>query len=319
MEIVILEGSAVNPGDLSWDALRAFGTLTVYDNTPQSEMASRIKNVDAVLLNKLNFTAELMDEAPRLRYIGELATGYNNIDVAAAHARGITVCNIPAYSTASVVQHTFALLFELCVHAGEHSRGVMEGKWSRADCFCYWDYPLTELAGKTLGVVGFGQIGQNVARAALPFGMKVLACAAHPRKESGIEGVEMADFETVLKTADVLTLHCPLTAENRELINRDTLARMKPGAFLINTARGGLVCERDVASALRSGRLGGFAADVLAQEPPRDGSPLFSAPNCVITPHIAWAPIESRRRLIDIAVENLRAYTNGAPQNEVKK
>jgi len=319
MEIVILEGSAVNPGDLSWDALRAFGTLTVYDNTPQSEMAARIKNVDAVLLNKLNFTAELMDAAPRLRYIGELATGYNNIDVAAAHARGITVCNIPAYSTASVVQHTFALLFELCVHAGEHSRGVMEGKWSRADCFCYWDYPLTELAGKTLGVVGFGQIGQNVARAALPFGMKVLACAAHPRKESGIEGVEMADFETVLKTADVITLHCPLTAENRELINRDTLARMKPGAFLINTARGGLVCERDVAGALSSGRLAGFAADVLAQEPPRDGSPLFSAPNCVITPHIAWAPIESRRRLIDIAVENLRAYTNGAPQNEVRK
>ena len=319
MEIVILEGSAVNPGDLSWDALRAFGTLTVYDNTPQSEMAARIKNADAVLLNKLNFTAELMDAAPRLRYIGELATGYNNIDVAAAHARGITVCNIPAYSTASVVQHTFALLFELCVHAGEHSRGVMEGKWSRADCFCYWDYPLTELAGKTLGVVGFGQIGQNVARAALPFGMKVLACAAHPRKESGIEGVEMADFETVLKTADVLTLHCPLTAENRELINRDTLARMKSGAFLINTARGGLVCERDAADALKSGRLAGFAADVLAQEPPKDGSPLFSAPNCVITPHIAWAPIESRRRLIDIAVENLRAYTNGAPQNEVKK
>ena len=318
MEIVILEGQAVNPGDLSWDALRQFGNLTVFENTAQSEMAARIKNAEAVLINKLSFTAELMDGCRKLRYIGELATGYNNIDLAAARERGITVCNIPAYSTPSVVQHTFALLFELCAHAGEHSRGVLAGKWSRSDCFCYWDYPLTELAGKTLGVVGFGRIGQGVARAAVPFGMRVLACAAHPRTSSGIEGVEMSDFGTILESADVLTLHCPLTAENRELIDRDTLARMKSGAFLINTARGGLICERDVAEALQSGRLAGFAADVLSQEPPKDGSPLFSAPNCIVTPHIAWAPIESRSRLIAVAAENLRAYTSGTPQNEVE-
>ena len=319
MEIVILEGRAVNPGDLSWDALSAFGHVTVYDNTAQCEMAARIGDAEAVLVNKLSFTSELMDGCKNLRYIGELATGYNNIDVRAARERGIVVCNIPAYSTPSVVQHTFALLLELCVRTGEHSRGVMEGKWSKSDCFCYWDYPLTELSGKTLGVVGFGRIGQGVARAAVPFGMEVLACAAHPRERSGIDGVAMADFEAVLQSADVLSLHCPLTAENRELMNAETLSRMRPGAFLINTARGGLVCERDVADALKSGRLGGFAADVLAQEPPKDGSPLFSAPNCIITPHIAWAPKESRLRLISIAAENLRAFQSGNPQNEVAK
>ncbi|MGI5977941.1 MAG: D-2-hydroxyacid dehydrogenase [Oscillospiraceae bacterium] len=319
MEIVILEGRAVNPGDLSWEPLSAFGHIRVYENTEQCEMAARIKNADAVLINKLSFTAQMMDACEKLRYIGELATGYNNIDVQVAHERGITVCNIPDYSTPSVVQHTFALLLELCAHAGEHSRGVLEGKWSRSDCFCYWDYPLTELAGKTLGVVGFGRIGQGVARAAVPFGMKVLACAAHPRPSSGIVGVEMTDFETLLQNADVLSLHCPLTAENRELICAETLSRMKPGALLINTARGGLVNEGDVAQTLRSGRLSGFAADVLSEEPPKNASPLFSAPNCVITPHIAWAPIESRRRLIEIAAENLRAFINGTPQNVVEK
>ena len=317
MKIVILEGRAVNPGDLSWDALSAFGDVTVYDNTAPDEMAARIQNAEAVLLNKLPFTSGLMDGCRSLRYIGELATGYNNIDLCAARERGIVVCNIPAYSTPAVVQHTFALLLELCAHTGEHSRGVMAGRWSRAESFCYWEYPLTELSGKTLGVVGFGQIGRGVARAAVPFGMHVLACAAHPREHSGIDGVDMTDFETLVREADVLSLHCPLTADNQNLINAATLSRMKPGAFLLNTARGGLVCEQDVADALKSGRLGGFAADVLAQEPPRDGSPLFSAPNCILTPHIAWAPKESRQRLIDIAVENLRAFQNGNPQNEV--
>lgn len=317
MEIVILEGHAVNPGDLSWDALSQFGHVTVYDNTAQDEMAARIKNADAVLVNKLRFSAALMDGCETLKYIGELATGYNNIDLEAAKARGIVVTNIPAYSTPSVVQHTFALLFELCAHVGEHSRGVMEGKWSRASCFCYWDYPLTELAGKTLGVVGFGKIGQGVAGAAVPFGMKVMACAAHPREDSGIDGVSMADFNEILQKADVISLHCPLTPENAELINVGTLEKMKPGTLLINAARGGLVNEWDVAEALKTGKLGGFAADVLSKEPPVDGSPLFDAPNCVITPHIAWAPLESRKRLIDIAVENIRAYQEGHPQNRV--
>ena len=317
MEIVILEGRAVNPGDLSWDALSQFGHVTVYDNTAQDEMAARTKDADAVLINKLAFPASLMDGCRNLKYIGELATGYNNIDVKAANARGIVVTNIPAYSTPSVVQHTFALLLELCVHVGEHSRSVMAGKWSKSDCFCYWDYPLTELTGKTLGVVGFGQIGRAVARSAVPFGMKVLACAAHPRECSGIDGVQMAGFDEILERADVISLHCPLTAENTGLIDAAAIARMKPGAILLNTARGGLINERDVAEALKTGYLGGFAADVLTKEPPVDGSPLFSAPNCVITPHIAWAPFESRKRLIDIAVENLHAFQTGKSQNRV--
>lgn len=317
MKIVILEGSAVNPGDLSWESLEELGEVTVYDRTPPELAAARIGDAELALVNKTAFTAELMDACPRLRYIGELATGYNNIDLAAASARGITVCNIPAYSTPSVVQHTFALLLELCMRTGQHSDGVMAGKWSRSPNFSYWEAPLIELSGKTLGLIGFGQIGQAVAKTAVCFGMRVLACAARPRTESGIDGVEMATFDEVLENADVISLHCPLTAENRELIRKETIARMRDGAIIINTARGGLVNEQDVAEALLSGKLGGFAADVLTQEPPVDGSLLFGCPNCVITPHIAWVPVESRKRLIAIAAENVRAFLDGHPHNTV--
>jgi len=317
MKIVVLEGHAVNPGDISWDKLTMLGDVTIYDHTPYELVAERICEADIVLLNKIEFTAALMDGCKNLKYIGELATGYNNIDIQAASERGITVCNIPSYSTPSVVQHTFALLLELCMHTGLHSAGVMAGKWNTSRDFCYWDAPLMELSGKTMGIIGFGQIGQSVARTAVCFGMNVIACVAHPRDESGIEGVRMSTLDEVLCKSDVISLHCPLTPENRDLICAETISKMRDGAIIINTARGGLVNEQDVTDALNSGKLSGFAADVLVQEPPVNSSPLFGAPNCVITPHIAWAPIESRKRLISTATENVRAFIGGHPQNIV--
>ncbi len=317
MKIVVLESYAVNPGDISWDSLCELGDVTLYDHTPKELVAERIRDADFVLLNKIEFTAALMDECKNLKYIGELATGYNNIDLKSATERGITVCNIPSYSTPSVVQHTFALLLELCMHTGLHSNGVMAGKWNTSRDFCYWETPLMELSGKTMGIIGFGQIGQSVAKTAVCYGMKVVACAAHPRAESGIDGVSMVTLDEVLSQSDVISLHCPLTQENKGLICADTISKMRDGVIIINTARGGLVNEQDVTDALTSGKLRGFAADVLTKEPPVNGSPLFGAPNCVITPHIAWAPIESRKRLISIATENVRAFIDGHPQNKV--
>ena len=319
MKIVILDAYAINPGDISWDSLAKLGDTDIYDRTPVELALERIRDAEIVLVNKTEFTGELMDKCEKLKYIGELATGYNNIDLKAATERGITVCNIPAYSTPSVVQHTFALLLELCMHTGLHSEGVMSGKWGRTPDFCYWDAPLMELSGKTLGIIGFGQIGKSVAKAAVCFGIKVIACAAHPKNDSGIEGVAMAAMDEVLSTSDIVSLHCPLTAENKGLICSDTIAKMRDGVIIINTARGGLINEQDTADALLSGKLGGFAADVLIKEPPKDGSPLFGCPNCIITPHIGWAPIESRKRLINIAADNVRAFLDGHPQNKVNQ
>ncbi len=317
MKIVVLEGHAVNPGDISWDSLSALGDVTIYEHTPKELVSERIRDADLVLVNKIEFSAAVMDECKNLKYIGELATGYNNIDITAASQRGITVCNIPAYSTPSVAQHTFALLLELCMHTGLHSNGVMAGKWNSCSDFCYWETPLIELSGKTMGIIGFGQIGKTVARIAVCFGMKVIACAAHPRTESGIDGVSMVTLEELICSSDIISLHCPLTQENKGLICAETISKMRDGIIIINTARGGLVNEQDVTDALKSGKMRGFAADVLAKEPPVDGSPLFEAPNCVITPHIAWAPIESRKRLMSIATENVRAFIGGHPQNKV--
>lgn len=317
MKLVVLEGHAVNPGDLSWDFLKEFGTLTVYDNTKPAETAERIGDAELVLVNKLPITEELMAACPRLRYIGVQATGYNNIDLMAATKRGITVCNVPAYSTASVVQHTFALLLELCMHTGMHSAGVREGKWSRSEYFTYWDAPLTELYGKTMGLVGYGSIGSAVARVAVALGMRVLATTARPRTGTGQEGIRLCTLDEIFEQADVISLHCPLTAENIGLISAENISKMKDGVVILNTARGGLVCEKAVAEALHSGKLGGFGADVLAEEPPARGSPLFTAPNCVITPHIAWAPIESRTRLLMVVEENIRLFLQGTPQNKV--
>ena len=317
MKIVVLEGHAVNPGDLSWDGLSQFGDLTIYEHTPIELISERISDADIVLVNKIEFSAAIMDGCKNLKYIGELATGYNNIDIKAAKERGITVCNIPAYSSPSVAQHTFALLLELCMHTGLHSNGVMAGKWNECPDFCYWETPLIELSGKTMGIIGFGQIGKAVAKIAVSFGMKVIACAAHPRAESGVDGVSMVTMEELISSSDVISLHCPLTQENKGFICTETISKMRDGVIVINTARGLLVNEQDVTDALTSGKMRGFASDVLAKEPPVNGSPLFGAPNCIITPHIAWAPIESRKRLMNTAIENVRAFLSGELQNKV--
>jgi glycerate dehydrogenase len=319
MKIVVLEGHSISRGDISWDGLSTLGEVIIYDYTPAELVVDRIRDADMVLQNRIDFTAALMDECKNLKYIGENATGYNNIDVKAASERGITVCNIPEYSTPSVVQHTFALLLELCVNAGLHNSSVMAGDWNTCRDFSYWLTPLMELSGKTMGIIGLGQIGQAVAKVAVCFGMKVLACAAHKREGSGIDGVAMAELGEILEKSDVISLHCPLTIENKGLICAETISKMRDGVIIINTARGNLVNEQDVADALISGKLRGFAADALTEEPPINGSPLFGAPNCIITPHIAWAPIESRIRLINTATENVRAFIDGHPQNKVNQ
>lgn len=319
MKIVVLDGYAANPGDIGWEELHKLGDVTVYDRTPPELVASRIGSAQAVLMNKIIINDEIFNRCPNLKYIGIMATGYNIIDLQAANAHGVTVCNVPAYSTPSVVQHTFALLLELCARTGMHADGVAQGRWSRNPDFCYWEAPLVELSGKAMGLIGFGQIGKGVANAAVSFGMDVLACAAHPRASSGIEGVSFTDLGDIIERSDIISLHCPLTDENKGMICSDTIQKMKDGAIIINTARGALVNEADVADALRSGKLGGYAADVLTEEPPVSGSPLIGAPNSIITPHIAWAPLETRKRLISVAIENLSRYIQGDPQNVVNK
>lgn len=317
MKIVVLDGYAANPGDISWEPLCLLGEAAIYDHTPPEKLAERIGGAEIVIANKTPMGEEIFSKCPSIRYIGLLSTGYNIIDLDAARRHGITVCNVPAYSTAAVVQHTFALLFELCAHTGLHSESVRAGKWSQCRDFCYWEKPLIELAGKTLGVIGFGQIGTGVARAAAAFGMNVLACAKRPREASGIDGVEMTDFETLLRRSDIISLHCPLTPENANMISAGTIAKMKDGVIILNTARGGLVYEPDLAKALKAGKVAAFGADVLTSEPPEESNPLITAPNTVITPHIAWAPQETRERLINIAIENVRAFLDGRPQNIV--
>lgn len=317
MKIVILDGSAANPGDLSWDGVAALGSLTVHEVTRPEQTIGRLKGAQAALTNKTILDKAVFDACPDLKYVGVLATGYNVVDLAAARAHGVTVTNIPAYSTGSVAQFVFALLLELCHRVGHHSETVHAGRWSAAPQFCYWDYPLMELAGKTMGLVGCGSIGSAVAKLALAFGMKVVVNTPHPEKADAPDGVIFADLDTVLSVSDVVSLHCPLFDSTRDLIRAETLAKMKDGAILINTSRGPVVHEADLAQALKSGKLYGAAVDVLTQEPPVDGSPLFGLDNCIITPHIAWAPREARMRLMDIAVSNLKGWMAGSPQNVV--
>lgn len=315
VKIVILDGYASNPGDLSWQEFAAFGELTVYERTLKENVVPRIKDAEIVFLNKTPVDATVFDQCPKLRMIGILATGYNVVDIAAAKAHGVTVCNVPGYSTGAVAQMTFALLLELTQHVGEHSQAVREGQWHSCPDFCFWNVPLTELAGKTLGIVGYGAIGQAVGKIAQAFGMKLLVTARHSRPVP--EGAEFVALETLLARADIVTLHCPQTAENLRMINGAALARMKDGAILLNTARGGLVDEQAVADALHSGKLGGYGADVVSKEPIAADNPLLTAPNCYLTPHIAWAPRETRQRLHHIAAENLRAFLQGTPQNVI--
>lgn len=316
MEIVVLDGYGMNPGDLSWDALEELGQVTVYDRTAPEEIMERSMNADILLTNKVIINADIMGQLPRLKYIGVLATGYNVVDTEAAKNHGIIVTNIPAYSTDSVVQMTFAHLFNMTNRVDHYAKENRKGRWSSNADFCYWDTPLPELAGKTIGIVGLGHIGMKVAQLAHIFGMDVFAYTSKNATDLP-EGIHKTTLEGLLGVSDVLTLHCPLTPQTRELINAQTLSQMKHGALLINTGRGPLVNEHDVAEALKSGQLGGYGADVMCSEPPATDNPLFSAPNAYITPHIAWATFEARTRLMDIAVNNVKAFIDGVPVNVV--
>ncbi len=307
MKIVILDGHAVNPGDLSWDVLEQFGSVTVYARTPDALAAQRIGDAEIVLINKTPITADLLDACPSVRLICVLATGYNVVDCAAARARGIPVCNVPAYGTAAVAQFTFALLLELCHRVGLHSDSVQEGDWCESPDFCYWRTPQMELAGKTFGIIGFGRIGRAVGAIAKAFGMKVLAYNRSRCPEGEAIG-EYVELDTVLEKADIVSLHCPLTPQTEGIINRNNLAKMKDGALLINTARGQLLDEAAVAEALQSGKLRSAAVDVVTREPMLPTNPLLTAPNCIITPHMAWAPIESRQRIIDCTVRIINCF-----------
>lgn len=316
MKIVILDGYTENPGDLSWAGIEALGSLTVYDRTAEGEIVPRIGDAQAVLVNKVPLTAATLAACPGLKYIGVLATGYNVVDTAAAKQRGIVVTNIPSYGTRAVAQFVFALLLEICHHVGAHSRAVHMGQWAQSLDFSFWNYPLTELAGKTLGLVGFGRIGQSTAHIARAFGMRVLYHT--PRPKQGVE--ELAAYATLnelLEKSDVISLHCPLTPETKGMINSASIAKMKRGVILINTARGPLIEEADLAAALNSGRVYAAGLDVVSEEPIKPDNPLLAAKNCFITPHIAWAPLESRARLMETAVQNLRAFVNCKPQNVV--
>ncbi len=315
MQLVVLDGYTLNPGDLAWDPLHALGDCTIYDRTPPAEVVARAGGAEIVLTNKVVLDAATLAALPALRYIGVLATGYNVVDLAAAAARGIPVTNIPEYSTRSVAQFTFALLLELCHHVGQHARSVREGRWARSIDFSYAETPLLELDGLTMGLVGCGRIGQAVARLAQAFGMTVLAY--RPSQAAPPPGVTLVDLETLFRQSDVLSLHCPLTADNVGLVNAERLAWMKPGAFLLNTARGPLVDADALADALRAGRLAGAAMDVLSTEPPPADNPLLTAPHCLVTPHIAWATRAARVRLLATAADNIAAFLRGAAVNVV--
>ena len=314
MNIVILDGYTANPGDLSWSELEQWGNVTVYDRTLPGETVARAAEADIVLTNKVVIGRSEMDSLPRLRYIGVLATGHNVVDIQAARERGIVVTNVPAYSTESVAQMVFAHLLTVTNRTEHYAVQNREGRWSRSADFCYWDTPLTELAGKTFGIVGLGNIGMRVARIALAFGMRVKALTSKAA-DALPDGVEKADLDTLLATSDVLSLHCPLTDGTRRLINAETLRRVKPTAIIINTGRGPLVDDQAVAAALQEGRLGAFCADVLTSEPPPADNPLLAEPHAYITPHIAWATTEARIRLVRTAIDNVRAFLSGKAQN----
>ena len=316
MNIVVLDGYTLNPGDLSWHALESLGTCRIYDRTPDDEVVSRAENAPIVLINKTELSGHIIGRLPRLKYVGLLATGYNVIDIAAARQHGVTVTNVPSYGAPSVAQMVFAHLLNLAQHVAHHAATVADGRWGDSEDFCYWDYPLVELAGLTMGIVGIGRIGQATAKLATAFGMKVIAHDTHTPAEIPAE-VEMVDLDTVFSRADVVSLHCPLTAENHAVVNAERLALMKPSAWLINTARGPLVEQQAMADALNQGRLAGAGLDVLCEEPPPRDNPLLAAKNCFVTPHIAWATSAARERLLGTVVQNVKAFLDGRPRNVV--
>ena len=316
MKIVILDAYAINPGDLAWDALDKFGEVAVYDRTAPDEVVERCKGAEIVLSNKVPLDANTIASLPDCKYIGVLATGFNLIDLDSATRNGIVVCNIPSYSTDSVAQNTFALLLALTNHAEDYDRRIhTEDRWTKCKDFCYLDYPLVELAGKSIGIVGYGHIGRMVGSIARAFGMRVMVYSSRPQQE--LPEVVKVDMDTLFKESDVISLHCPLTPETTKMINAEKISLMKPAAVILNTARGGLIDEDALAEALNRGRIAGAGLDVLSTEPPLPSNPLLHAKNCIITPHISWAAYEARKRLIEIAVANIEAFVAGSPINRV--
>lgn len=316
MKIVVLDGYTENPGDLSWDALGRLGELTVYDRTPQNQVIERIGNAEIVLVNKVQMTKEIIEQTTSVKYIGVLATGYNIVDVDAAKAKGITVTNIPTYGTDGVAQFAIALLLELCHRIGDHSNTVSAGDWTNNADWCYWNSPQMELAGKTLGIIGYGRIGQKVGAIASALGMNVLANDRGKKQDTSAEA-KLVDLDQLFKESDVISLHCPLFPETEGIINKENIAKMKDGVYIINDSRGQLINEADLRDALNSGKVGGAAVDVVSTEPIKMDNPLLEAKNMIITPHMAWASREARSRLMDIAVENVEKFQQGTPINVV--
>lgn len=317
MKIVVLDGYTENPGDLSWGGFEALGTFSCYDRTPAAEAVARIGDAEIVITNKTPITRAVLEACPNMKYVGVLATGYNVVDVAAAKEHGVAVTNIPTYGTDSVAQFAFAMLLEICHHVQHHSDAVHEGRWEHNIDWCFWDYPLIELAGKTMGIIGYGRIGQATGRLAQAFGMKVLANDTYQNPALVNENCRYVDRDELFRESDVIALHCPLFPDTEGIINRDTIAKMRDGVIILNNSRGPLIVEQDLADALESGKVAAAAVDVVSTEPIRGDNPLLSAKNCLITPHISWAPKESRERLMNIAVDNLRAFLDGKPVNVV--
>jgi len=319
MKIVALDGHTLNPGDLDWEAFKKLGELKVYDRTPYELTAERCAGAEIILTNKAPVGKDVLEKLPSLQYIGVTATGFNIIDTETAKRQNIVVTNVPGYGTNSVVQMTFSLLLELCLHVQKHSDAVRAGKWSASPDFCFWDFPLIELAGKTMGIIGFGDIGEKVGDLATAFGMDLMGNRRHPTDQAHRKNFRWASVDEILESADVVSIHCPLSPETKGLINKESLKRMKKSAFLLNTSRGPIIVENDLAEALNKEMIAGAGIDVLSVEPPPPDNPLLTAKNCIITPHIAWATKEARIRLMNTATENLKAFLAGKPVNVVNK
>lgn len=319
MKIVILDGYTLNPGDLNWDGLKKFGDVEIHDRTPADKVVERASGAEVVFTNKTPISEDALNHLPELKFIGVLATGYNIVNTQVAKQRGVIVTNVPGYGTTSVVQMTFALLLELCLHVQRHSDAVMDGKWARSADWCFWDYPLVELAGKIIGIIGFGRIGQQVGDVATAFGMNIIGNSRTQTDQSHRKNFRWSDVPQLLEQSDVVSIHCPLFPDTQGLINKDSLQLMKRSAFLLNTSRGPIIVDEDLADALNNEVIAGAGIDVLSVEPPQKDNPLFKAKNCIITPHIAWATKEARERLMDITVNNLTAFIDGSPVNMINK
>ena len=319
MKIVILDGYTENPGDLSWKGIEKLGELTIYDRTAKEEIISRIGDAEIIITNKTPITAETFAACPNIQYVGVLATGFNVVDLNAAKQNSVVVTNIPTYGTSAVAQYVFALLLEICHHVGHHAETVKDGRCAESPDFCYWDFPLIELYGKTIGIIGYGRIGQATAKIAVALGMKVLAYNHNNQNLPQNDEIKMVNLDELLEGADIISLHCPLVPSTQGMINKDTIAKMKDGVILINTSRGPLIVEEDLKAGLDSGKIYAAGLDVVSVEPIKKDNVLLTCKNCLITPHIAWAPVESRQRLMDIATENLESYIKGSPVNVVNK